>query len=275
MEPKESKPDVEAKTENTVLVDRAAHCRIALDCYSPKYQRAALTAIAKMKGEKPSEADIKAVCSDLPKRGPEVLDTLIISLLESLAGLTLEDRVLVTEALIALLPEEERKYAERAERDGLFDKILNDILGDLSNVQLAAILEKVQLEATLKEVMASDDYVKVFILAVTDPEMVNKIHSELLEQEHPDEHDETELPDFAPIEAFLETMTDREKVLFVLCQGLYVSDSNSNNSASKYLTGLWERIDDVCTRDVKGMFDDPDFGNMALTGHLLMAVNRG
>ncbi len=274
MEPKESKPDVEAKTENTVLVDRAAHCRIALDCYSPKYQRAALTAIAKMKGEKPSEADIKAVCSDLPKRGPEVLDTLIISLLESLAGLTLEDRVLVTEALIALLPEEERKYAERAERDGLFDKILNDILGDLSNVQLAAILEKVQLEATLKEVMASDDLVKAIILAVTNPEMASKVHSELLEQEHPDEHDETELPDFAPIEAFLETMTDREKVICALMAGLRSAANHSNSGACRHLEELGYGKQKACIKDATALVSNPEFGAMATTAIVLETMGH-
>ncbi len=142
--------------ENSKLADIAAHCKIALDCYNPIFQRAALTAIAKMKREKPSEADIKAVCSDLPARGPEVLDTLINSLLDSLAGLTQEDRVRVTEALIALLPEVEKKFAEQAENNRLLDKILNDILADMSNSQL---------ETILKDVKASNDYVTTLVLA--------------------------------------------------------------------------------------------------------------
>ena len=180
---------VEAKPENLELAKRAAHCKVALDCYTPKMQRAALEAIARMKGEKPSEADVKAVCSALADNGLKVLDVLINSLLDSLAGLTLEDRVLVTEALIALQPEEERKFAEQAETDRLLDKILNDILAKLSNAQL---------ETILKEVTAVDNYVTAFVLAAANPEMASNVHSELLDQESPDE---TDLPDFAPITA--------------------------------------------------------------------------
>lgn len=157
---------LKAKSENLELAKRAAHCKVALDCYSPIFRRAALTAIAKMKGEKPTEADIKAVCSDLPSRGPVVLDLLINSLLDSLAGLTLEDRVRVTEALIALLPDEEKKFAEQAETDKLLDKILNDILVKLSNAQL---------ETILKDVKAANDYATAFVLAAANPELASKV----------------------------------------------------------------------------------------------------
>lgn len=262
------------KTANSKLVERAAHCKIALDCYTPKLQRAALKAIAKMKGVRPSESDVKAVCSDLSNDGLKVLDVLINSLLDSLAGLTLEDRVLVTEALIAALPEVERKFEERAETDRLLDKILNDILAKLSNAQLETILNQVQLEATLKEVMASDDYVRVFILAVTDPEMANKIHSELLEQESQDEQDETEFPEYAPIAAFLESMTDREKVICALMAGLRSAANHSSSGACRYLEELGYGKQKACIKDATALVSNPEFGAMATTAIVLETMGH-
>ena len=156
---------LESKTENLELVDRVAHCKVALDCYTPKFQRAALEAITKL-GEKPSEADAKAVCSDLSDNGYMSLDVLINCLLDSLSDVTLEDRALVLTTLTNQLPDEEKKFADRAETDKLLDRILNDILAKLSNVQL---------ELILKEVMASDNYVKAFVLAATNPELANKV----------------------------------------------------------------------------------------------------
>ena len=159
---KTMKAKTDVKTENSELVDLAVHCRVALDCYTPKLQRAALEAIVKLGGKRLSVSDIKAVCSDLSDKGHMVLDVLIGSILDSLTDIVLEDKIRVVKALLEQLPDEEKKFAERAETDRLLDKILNDILGKLSNAQL---------ETILKDVKASDNYTMAFVLAVTNPEL--------------------------------------------------------------------------------------------------------
>lgn len=125
------------------------------------------------------------------------------------------------------------------------------------------------LEARVKEVMASE-YAEAFALLVTKPELLSKLESELSGQEN---EDELEFLEFSQVEAFLDGASDHEKVLFVLCQGLSLAQNNGNSSAGEYLVALWERFSDKYNRDVKDMFDDPGIGKIALTGHLLVALN--
>ncbi len=89
----------------------------------------------------------------------------------------------------------------------------------------------------------------------------------LPDRESPDE-DETEFPEFAPIEAFLKTTTDREKVLCALMSGLSVAD-NSSSETGRYLAGLWQEKRKACMKDARALTSSPELGTMATIATIL------
>jgi hypothetical protein len=75
--------------------------------------------------------------------------------------------------------------------------------------------------------------------------------------------DETEFPEFAPIKTFLDSMTDREIVLFALLSALSSADNCSHNEGARYLADLWQEKRKQCVEDVKVLVSDPELGAMA------------
>ena len=87
-----------------------------------------------------------------------------------------------------------------------------------------------------------------------------------------DETDETEFPEFAPIEAFLKTLTDREKVICALMVGLSLASNNSSCDANRYLENIWQTKQKACRKAARTLTGDPEFGNMALIATIFNAM---
>lgn len=87
-----------------------------------------------------------------------------------------------------------------------------------------------------------------------------------------DETDETEFPEFAPVVAFLKTMTDREKVLCALMSGLSLATNNSTSEANRCLEGLWQEKRKECMKDTKALMSNSELGVMATIATMLDAM---
>lgn len=90
-------------------------------------------------------------------------------------------------------------------------------------------------------------------------------------QDEQEYQDEVEFPEYAPVVAFLENASDREKVFSALMSGMSLAD-DSKSEAGCYLAGLWQEKRKACIKDAKALMSDPELGGMATMATVLNGI---